>query len=137
MQTLMDASKCPHHVRLPDPGQTRVLHSDIPGPICCRVGLRGTRVHLSRQMILALAFFALISPATASDDESYSLSYASRTRHHGHLTPMAFCLAMLLLIGHKFGSWFTALVEPLMGIISVLWLMMRNDAAISPKASWM
>jgi hypothetical protein len=88
-------------------------------------------------MILALAFFVLISPVTAFDDELYARPHAPRVRHHGYWTPIAYCLNILLLIGHQSVNSATTLVAPSMGITSVLWLMMRNDVAISPKASWM
>jgi hypothetical protein len=136
-RSTMEASQCSSHVRLPDPRQTHVLDSGIPGPACFEGGLRGTRARLPVRMILALAFFALFSPATAFDNESHSLSYASRIHHHGDWTPITYCLAILLLIGHQSVNWSKPLLATLMGITSVLWLMMRNDAAISPKASWM
>jgi hypothetical protein len=133
----MYAPKDLHHVQLPASGRMCALDPGSPGPFSRKGGLRETRVRLPTQMILALAFFALLSPATAFDNESYTPSNASRIRHLSYWTPIAYCLAILLLIGHQSVNWSKPLLEPLMGITSVLWLMMRNDAAISPKASWM
>jgi hypothetical protein len=134
---MMYASKDSHHVQLPDSGRMRALDPGSPGPFSRKGGLREIRVRLPTQIIQALAFFVLFSPVTAFDNESHTPSNASRIHHHGYWTPIAYCLAILLLIGHQSINWSKPLLAPLMGITSVLWLMMRNDDAISPKASWM
>jgi hypothetical protein len=133
----MDTPKCSHHVRLPGTRLSCGVDFAVPTATCRKGDLRETRVQIPVRIVLALAFFALISPTTAFDDESQTILYASRSRHHGYWTSIAFCLSLLFLVGHKFINVSITLVEPLMGITSVLWLMMRNDAAISPKASWM
>jgi hypothetical protein len=84
-----------------------------------------------------LALFALFSPATALDDESHALSPASSRRQHLHWTHIGLCVTLLLFIGQSFIALFGTLLEPSMGITSILWLMMRNDAAISPKMAWL
>jgi hypothetical protein len=135
--SIMEASKCSNHVRLPDSRRMHASGSGPAGPFCLECGLRGTRIRPPTRMILALAFFVLISPVTAFDDELHARPQAPRFRHHGYWTPIAYCLNILLLIGHQSVNSATTLVAPSMGITSVLWLMMRNDVAISPKASWM
>lgn len=87
--------------------------------------------------IFILALFTLFSRATALDDESHTLSPASSRRQHFNWTHVGLCITLLLFIGQNFVAIFGTLLEPLMGITSILWLMMRNDAAINPKMSWM
>lgn len=87
-------------------------------------------------LILALYFVVFITPAAALD-EPHALSTATAGHHHASRLPIGFFITLLLLIGQAVAAFSSTLVEPAMGITSVLWLMMRNDNAVSPKASWM
>lgn len=51
--------------------------------------------------------------------------------------PIVAFVAALILAGHHVVAFSELLIGPSMGISSVLWLVMRNDAAIEPKWSWM
>lgn len=95
-----------------------------------------TRAELPMRLLLGLAFYALVVPVAAVD-EPYALSHASADHHRSHRIPIGLPFALIVLIGHYVVAFSGTLVGPLMGITSVLWLMMRNDAAINPKASWM
>lgn len=66
-----------------------------------------------------------------------SLSRVTAGRQNGPQGLVEMTLKLLLFLGQRTSELSSALVGPLMGITSVLWLMMRNNAAISPKASWM
>jgi len=94
------------------------------------------RVHVPMWLVLVCAFVALITPAAALD-EPYALATATAGHRHDYRLPIGFFITLLLLIGQAVAAFSTTLVGPAMGITSVLWLMMRNDNAISPKASWM
>jgi hypothetical protein len=97
---------------------------------------RKARACVSVQLALAFIMLALVTPAAALD-EPFALSSATASQHHNHRLPIGLFLTLLILIGQHAVTFSGTLVGPLMGIASVLWLMMRNDAAISPKASWM
>jgi hypothetical protein len=81
--------------------------------------------------------FAMFVPANALDYQLRGLAHTPGSHAYDHWAPVGFCLTILFLIGHHFIALSGSLVCPLMGITSILWLMMRNDAAISPKLSWM
>lgn len=87
-------------------------------------------------LVLLCALSSLFTPVVALD-ESLPLSHATTTQRGGYRVPIGFSFTLLILIGHYAIAFSGTLVGPLMGITSVLWLMMRNDAAIDPKASWM
>jgi hypothetical protein len=99
--------------------------------------LRGTRALCLLRPMFFLAFFALLPLAAALDNESLALPLGPSTRHQFHWTHIGLCITILLVIGQSFVAFSGKLLEPSMGITSILWLMMRNDAAISPKLSWM
>ena len=94
------------------------------------------RVHVPMWLILVWSLVALITPAAALD-EPHALSAATAGRHYEYHLPIGFFITFLLFIGRAVAAFSKTLVGPAMGITSVLWLMMRNDSAISPKASWM
>lgn len=91
------------------------------------------QAHVCLYLCFVAAFCAHIMPAAAAD-ESRAISQA---QDGGHRVPIGLFIPLLVLIGQCVVAYFGALVGPLMGITSLLWLMMRNDAAIDPKASWM
>jgi hypothetical protein len=91
------------------------------------------RGRIPMRLTLALVFMALIMPADALD-ESHTLSPAVAGEQY---FPIGLFVTLLLLIGQSVAAFSRTLTGPMMGITSVLWLMMRNDSAISPKASWM
>ncbi|KAH7392947.1 hypothetical protein BKA66DRAFT_316727 [Pyrenochaeta sp. MPI-SDFR-AT-0127] len=94
------------------------------------------RARLQMWVIFAFTLSALAAPALALD-EPYALSHDQVSHHYRRRVPIGICLTFLVLIGHYAVAFSGTLVGPSMGITSVLWLMMRNDAAITPKASWM
>jgi hypothetical protein len=105
--------------------------------MCGRPYLQKKNFQLSLWLLVSLVFCALIIPTAALDNESHMLAHASRSHVDVHWSPIGLCLTILFLVGHHFVALFHISVGPLMGTTSILWLMMRNDAAISPKVSWM
>lgn len=87
-------------------------------------------------LALALCAMQVVTPVAAAD-EPYALSYASAGRPRSYPVPVSLCFTLVVLIGHYVLAFSGMLVGPWMGITSVLWLMMRNDAAIKPEVSWM
>jgi len=94
------------------------------------------RVHVPMWLILVCAFVVLITPAAALDEPHAMITATAGHRHDSRL-PIGSFINLFLFIGQAVAAFSTTLVGPAMGITSVLWLMMRNDNAISPKASWM
>lgn len=82
--------------------------------------------HVPAWLVIILVFFALATPATAQDNlfesNAQSRLYAIE--------------AAILVFVHRAIVFSGTTVGPLMGITSVLWLVMRNDAAIEPRSSW-
>ncbi|KAH7089602.1 hypothetical protein FB567DRAFT_590411 [Paraphoma chrysanthemicola] len=76
-------------------------------------------------------------PDPTPGDELQVLPYATNTTYPCLRIEIGWIFALLLLIGGNVVTFSSTLVGPLMGITSLLWLMLRNDPAISPKASWM
>jgi hypothetical protein len=93
-------------------------------------------MQLSIWMLVFFAFCASVTPIAALDNESLGLVHVSRSRSYAHWMPVGFCITMLFFVGRQLVALSNSLVGPLMGITSILWPMMRNDATISPKASW-
>ena len=77
-------------------------------------------------LVTALVCFALVTPATAFtgffDPDTQDCLYAFE------VAALVFAHQVVVVSG--------TIVGPLMGISSVLWLVMRNDAAIEPRSSW-
>ncbi|KAF2728358.1 hypothetical protein EJ04DRAFT_101750 [Polyplosphaeria fusca] len=93
----------------------------------CPLVLRPTRPC----MLLLLTFIAFSRVATALDDKRYALVQApvgqyARTSHPGFHTVFLILGGYVILLSSRS-------LGPLMGITSVLWVMMRNDNAVSPK----
>lgn len=105
-----------------------------PAPIRFSSVLHKTRARFPMQLLFALVLLALVKRAVAQGDESQALSYF-QTHGISHATGCG--LKLLFLIGHCIFASTSSVVGPLMGVTSILWLMMRNDAAVSPKVSWM
>ena len=74
-----------------------------------------------------LAFCLLATPVAAQPDWDLSGCYE----------PIIAFLTALILTFYNLVALSGTLIGPCMGISSVLWLVMRNDAAIEPKWSWM
>lgn len=51
--------------------------------------------------------------------------------------PIGAVIGSSIVIGRHTLAFFKVPLGPLMVSTSVVWLMMRNDAAINPKTSWM
>lgn len=80
-----------------------------------------------QKWLLCLLFLCLIAtPVMAQPDHTSD----------GH-EPIIAIATILILAGHQFVAFSGTLIGPSMGISSVLWLVMRNDAAIEPEWSWM
>ncbi|KAJ4287617.1 hypothetical protein N0V90_012320 [Kalmusia sp. IMI 367209] len=83
---------------------------------------------------------ALIAPAAAMEDQlaigrAFSITEAMDP-HQVPTIAIGTCTGMLFLCGgYVLGAAKTS-VAPLMGITSVLWFMLRNDAAVSPGLAW-
>ena len=95
--------------------------------------------HLNR-LLFAVLFSMLVMPVNALDEPqalSPTAAAAAAGYYYHPRYPIGFFISLLLLIGQSFASFSSTLVGPAMGITSVLWLMLRNDSAISPRASWM
>lgn len=107
-----------------------------PPSIGSKIRARGTHAYVPTWLLLALTVTVWITPAGAFDEPG-TLSHSLVSHHHDNHTPIGPTFALFFLIGQYVVAFSGFLVGPLMGITSVLWLMMRNDAAISPKASWM
>ncbi|KAH6868048.1 hypothetical protein BKA58DRAFT_440510 [Alternaria rosae] len=100
------------------------------------------RIHAGRlnRLLFAVMFLMLVMPASALDEPqalSPSAAAAAAGYYYHPRYPIGFFISLLFFIGQSFASFSSTLVGPAMGITSVLWLMLRNDSAISPRASWM
>jgi len=102
--------------------------------------IRKTHVgHLDR-LLFAVLFLMLAMPVSALDEPqalSPTAAAAAAGYYYHPRYPVGFIVSLVLVIGQSFASFSSTLVGPAMGITSVLWLMLRNDSAISPRASWM
>lgn len=110
-----------HHVPSLRPGP---VHTLVATPSSMRLTC-GTRAVL-KWLLFMLAFCLLVTPVAAQPD--YTCGYRE---------PISAVVALLLLAGHHAVIISGTLTGPAMGISSVLWLVMRNDAAIEPRWSWM
>ncbi|KAH7411721.1 hypothetical protein DE146DRAFT_771336 [Phaeosphaeria sp. MPI-PUGE-AT-0046c] len=101
---------------------------------------RKASAQVSMRLLAVLAFLTLVAPAAAAaaDNDLYA-SFRTNANGHtrGHNLEVSQLLALLILLAQYGVAASGALVGPLMGITGVLWLIMRNDAAIDPKLSWM
>lgn len=96
------------------------------------------------QMTIWLAFLALatlIPPAAAVDFELVPAGAFATTNGitQSHIPEVATgtCTAVLFVFaGYLIGAA-RSMLGPLMGVSSVLWFIMRNDAAVKPGLSWM
>lgn len=115
----VDKVQASHHVPL---ARLPLQQAPITSPRPMRLP-RGT---LPNWLLLSLILFSLATPAAAQTDYTC-----------GCEIPVSAAVATLLLAGHYVVAVTNTLTGPSMGILSVLWLVMRNDAAIEPKSSWM
>lgn len=81
---------------------------------------------MSGWLLYLVVGFALVMPATAQSDALLGEFQAS----------FGVTIATIMFIGQQAIALSGALIGPLMGISSVLWLVMRNDIAIEPRTSW-
>lgn len=84
------------------------------------------RAACSKWLLLTLLLCLMATPAAAQPD------YPS-----DWYEPIIALVDAMILASHQLVVFFATLIGPSMGISSVLWLVMRNDAAIEPKWSWM
>jgi hypothetical protein len=122
------------HSRLAPMPASMSRRSAIPASIRFSSLLHETRARFPKQLLFALVLLALAKPAVAQGDESQALSYF---QPHGISHTTGWGLRLLFLIGNCIFASTSSVVGPLMGVTSILWLMMRNDAAVSPRVSWM
>ncbi|KAJ4989018.1 hypothetical protein SVAN01_05456 [Stagonosporopsis vannaccii] len=85
----------------------------------------GTRAFPSKWLLCLLLFCLMATPVAAQPDRA--------NEFYGPITALA---ASVMLAGHQLVVFSGTLVGPSMGVSSVLWLVMRNDAAVKPKWSW-
>ncbi|UPX18577.1 uncharacterized protein EKO05_0008871 [Ascochyta rabiei] len=84
-----------------------------------------TRAPLPAWLSFALAVLFLATPVTALPDaDARGVDYYA-------------VVTAILLATHYIATMTGSLIGPSMGITSVLWLVMRNDAAVEAKLSWM
>lgn len=113
--------------RLLSPKSSALHRRVILDPILALIRLLGSLYLL----VLLCALFVL--PAGAMGSEPVALAQPSTARRHPGGDLFGFCLFFginALLLSR-------AMLSPLMGVTSILWIMMRNDSAINPKHSWM
>lgn len=88
-----------------------------------------------------LTVASLVAPTAALDHELVpaGMLTSSSVMGSGHIPEVAAgtCSGVLLIFGGYVTGAARSLLGPLMGISSVLWFVMRNDAAIHPRLSWM
>jgi hypothetical protein len=90
-----------------------------------------SRLRLQSATYSLVLFCLIVQPVECLDDDRYTLAHNSARRPIGSFLEVLFLFsAYLIYLSH-------GMLGPSMGITSVLWLMMRNDSAISPKLSWM
>jgi hypothetical protein len=82
---------------------------------------------IPRWSLYLVAFCLMATPVAAQPDRDLSGCYESI---------ITFLTALILTL-YNLIAFSGTLIGPCMGISSVLWLVMRNDAAIEPKWSWM
>lgn len=85
------------------------------------------RAIMPKWFLCFLAFCLLASPVAARPDRDLNGCYE----------PITAFLTALFLTMYNLIAFSGTLIGPCMGVSSVLWLVMRNDAAIEPKWSWM
>lgn len=78
-------------------------------------------------LLYLLSFCLLVAPVSALPDGETS----------GCCEPIVTSVMVIILAGHHLFAFSGMLISPCMGISSVLWLVMRKDAAIEPKWAWM
>lgn len=97
-----------------------------------------TRVQHPMRLLVLLVFLILVAPAAAAENGLYASFRTNNNGHtHGHILGVNQWLGLVILLSQYGVAASGAVVGPLMGTTSVLWLIMRNDAAIDPKLSWM
>jgi hypothetical protein len=86
-----------------------------------------SRAIMPKWFLWFVAFSLLATPVTAQPHRDLSGCYE----------PIIAFLTALILTICNLVAFSGTLIGPCMGVSSVLWLVMRNDAAIEPKWSWM
>jgi hypothetical protein len=103
---------------------------------CVHASFYKTRPQIPTRLLVAVLLLFFAEPTAAADDDLFASFRTHRPQHAGYQIPIHAILALLLVLGQYVAAFSGSLVGPLMGVTSVLWLMMRNDAAISPHAAW-
>jgi hypothetical protein len=95
-----------------------------------------TRALASDWLVFAFALSLMVIPATALDEPRppHQIAYG---QYHAPEALVGLCTAAIVLFADRIIAYSSLLIGPSMGVTSVLWLMMRNDGAISPGSSWM
>lgn len=99
--------------------QATLLHHSIS--LACRA-----RVLYPKWLLFVLIIYFLATPAAAQPDTTCGCS-----------EPIIAVMAAMVFASQHAVAFSGTLIGPFMGTSSVLWLVMRNDAAIEPKWSWM
>jgi hypothetical protein len=106
---------------------------------------------LSAKALFLFSFFSIIVPANAIDyGENAMISLYPRPyilpghdaapyipRNEVPRMAAGVCTGLLVIVGGHLSGAVKTLLGPLMGITSVLWFIMRNDAAVKPGFSWL
>ncbi|KAF2250696.1 hypothetical protein BU26DRAFT_268784 [Trematosphaeria pertusa] len=124
----------------------------LPWPFDRVVKSSGIRIGKMTRCFAILAAVSMIMPAAAMDHELVPVGASAVTAaaaaagaaaanvvdpNHIPTVAAGTCTGILFLcVGYLTGAA-RSLLGPLMGITSVLWFIMRNDAAIKPGLSWM
>ena len=85
------------------------------------------RATMPKGLLCFLVFCLLATSVAAQHDQDLSSFYE----------PIIAFLTALIITLYNLIVLSGTLIGPCMGVSSVLWLVMRNDAAIEPKWSWM
>lgn len=85
-----------------------------------------------------MLFLMLIGSARALDNDIALQPYPANmiAPDPGHRASIGLVGTYALVVAGLLTTTAASLLGPLMGVSSVLWFIMRNDAAIKPSASW-
>ncbi|KAF2878544.1 hypothetical protein BDV95DRAFT_24924 [Massariosphaeria phaeospora] len=114
-------------------------------------GILGSVPRYFRHAVLLVALSSLIQPASGLDyDGTVMVPFPEAPFAIPDGTPVRSVLqeevprivagaftGIFFVLGGYLGGAVRSLLGPLMGVTSVLWFIMRNDAAIKPAISWM
>lgn len=97
-----------------------------------------SKVATQKRHAAFLLFLTLIGSASALDNEIALQPYQTiiGTPDPGNRIQLGLICTYIVMIAGVLTTATTNLLGPLMGVSSVLWFIMRNDAAIQPSIAW-